>query len=150
MKVETLLYFSNMSSQNSESLGRLFRIEIPGGEGILEKICDRMGWLDLWLPLPSSGDGQTEVLNQSLEISLRAYVGPSRDDWASYLDALALSYNSTPHTATGYAPAYLLRGYTPVTGSTILHSPNAINRPSKGLLKPNYVAVLFWRMSMRV
>jgi hypothetical protein len=53
-------------------------------------------------------DGQTEVLNQSLEISLHAYVGPSRDNWASYLDVLALSYNSMPHTATGYAPAYLL------------------------------------------
>jgi len=42
---------------------------------------------------------------------------------------LALSYNSTPHTATGYAPAYLLRGYTPITSSTILHSPNSIGRP---------------------
>jgi hypothetical protein len=74
-------------------------------------------------------DGQTEVLNQSLEISLRAYVGPSRDDWASYLNALALSYNSTPHTATGYALEYLLRGYTPITSSTILHSLNSIGRP---------------------
>jgi len=63
-----------------------------------------------------------EVLNQSLEISLQAYVEPSRDDWASYLDVLVLLYNSTPHTATGYAPAYLLQGYTPITTSTILHS----------------------------
>jgi hypothetical protein len=53
-------------------------------------------------------DGQTEVLNQPLAISLQAYVGPSGDDWASYLDTLELSYNSTPHTATGYALAYLL------------------------------------------
>src|SRR6202167_6375951 len=74
-------------------------------------------------------DGQTEVLNQSLEISLRAYVRPSRDDWAKHLDALSLSYNSKPHTATGFTPTYLLRGYTPVTGSTILHSPEPISRP---------------------
>src|SRR6202790_1779192 len=74
-------------------------------------------------------DGQTEVLNQSLEILLRAYVGPSHDDWAKHLDALSLSCNSTPHTATRFAPAYLLRGYTPVTGSTILHSPEPISRP---------------------
>src|ERR1700729_2682604 len=77
---------------------------------------------------PSSGC-QTEVLNQSLEISLRAYVGPSRDDWAKHLDALSLFYNSMPHTTTRFAPAYLLRGYTPVTGSTILHSPEPISRP---------------------
>ena len=53
-------------------------------------------------------DGQTEVMNQTLEISLQAYIGPNRDNWVSSLDSLALSYNSTPHTATGFAPAYLL------------------------------------------
>ncbi len=53
-------------------------------------------------------DGQSEILNQSLDISLRAYVSISRDDWSRHLDPLMLSYNSTPHTATGFAPAYLL------------------------------------------
>jgi hypothetical protein len=81
-------------------------------------------------------DGQTEVLNQSLEISLRAYIGPSRDNWASQLDGLVLSYNSTPHTATGFSPAYLLLGYTPTTGSTLLHSPDSIPRPSKNSPPP--------------
>ena len=79
--------------------------------------------------LSSSSRWPNEVLNQSLEISLWAYVGPSCDDWAKHLDALSLSYNSTPHTATGFAPAYLLREYTPVTGSTILHSLEPISRP---------------------
>jgi len=45
-------------------------------------------------------DGQTKIMNQTLEISLRAYIGPDRDDWVSSLDGLALSYNSTHHTAT--------------------------------------------------
>src|ERR1700692_3873848 len=95
-----------------------------------KEICDRMGMTrSLTTAYHPQADGQMEVLNQSLEISLQAYVGPSQDDWASYLDALALSYNSTPHTATGYAPAYLLQGYTPITSSTILHSPNSIGRP---------------------
>ncbi|PBK78967.1 hypothetical protein ARMGADRAFT_909220, partial [Armillaria gallica] len=57
----------------------------------------------------------TEILNQGLEIALRAYIGPERDDWHRYLDGLALSYNSMPHSSTGYAPAYLLFGFTPVT-----------------------------------
>ena len=59
-----------------------------------------------------------------------AYVGPSRNDWVNYLDALALSYNTTPHTATGFAPAYLLRGYIPTTGSTLVHHPDGIARPA--------------------
>ena len=71
-------------------------------------------------------DGQTEIMNQSLEISLRAYIGPKRDNWVRSLNGLALSYNSTPHTATGFLPAYLLRGYIPVTGSSLLHSPDSI------------------------
>src|SRR6267154_3711499 len=74
-----------------------------------KEICNRMGMTrSLTTAYHPQADGQTEVLNQSLEICLRSYVGPSRDNWEKYLDALALSYNSTPHTATGFAPAYLL------------------------------------------
>lgn len=73
-------------------------------------------------------DGQTEVLNQGLEIALRAYIGPERDDWDQYLNGLALSYNSTPHTSTGYAPAYLLYGFVPTTGSSLLTMPEYIPR----------------------
>ena len=77
-------------------------------------------------------DGQTEVLNQSLEISLHAYVGPSRNDWVNYFDTLALSYNTTPHTATRFAPVYLLRGYIPTTGSILVHHPEGITWPATG------------------
>ena len=73
-------------------------------------------------------DGQTEVMNQGLEISICAYISPERDNWSDLLDVLALSYNTSPHTATGFAPAYLLRGYHPITGSTLVRSPQAIGR----------------------
>ena len=76
-------------------------------------------------------DGQTENLNKTLEIALRAYIGPSRDDWAQFLDALALSYNTTPHSSSNFAPAYLLYGYLPTTSSTLLTSESSyIPRPS--------------------
>lgn len=74
-------------------------------------------------------DGQTEILNQHIEIALRAYISPQLDDWSDHLDGLALSYNTTPHTATGYSPAYLLRGYQPTTVSNLMHNANAIPRP---------------------
>lgn len=73
-------------------------------------------------------DGQTEILNQGLEIALRAYIGPSRDDWVDHLDGLALSYNSGAHTATGFPPAFLLRGYVPRTSTTLMHSRESIPR----------------------
>jgi len=76
-----------------------------------KEICDRMGMTrSLTTAYHPQADGTNRGFKSIIEISLRAYVGPSRDDWASYLDALALSYNSTPHTATGYAPAYYCGG----------------------------------------
>jgi hypothetical protein len=77
-------------------------------------------------------DGQTEVMNQSLKISLHTYISLSRNNWVSYLDSLELSYNTTPHTSTGFAPAYLLRGYIPTTRSTLVHHPEGIARPATG------------------
>src|SRR6202050_4348650 len=108
-----------------------------------KEICDQMGMTQsLTTAYHPQADGQTKVLNQSLEISLQAYVGPSRNNWAKHLDALSLSYNSTPHTTTGFAPAYLLRGYTPITRSTILHSPEPILRPSEKEGSPQNGAVI--------
>ena len=77
-------------------------------------------------------DGQTEVMNQTLEIALRAYVGPTRDDWSSKLCALQLAYNTTPHSATGYSPAYLLRGYQPRTVSSFLHDGDDVHTAARG------------------
>ena len=68
-------------------------------------------------------------MNQTLEISLKAYAGPNWDNWAQNMDALALSYNSTLHTVTGFTPAYLLRGYVPISGSSLIHLPECIPCP---------------------
>ena len=78
-------------------------------------------------------DGQTEVLNQGLEIALRAYVGPTRDDWVGLLPALALSYNTSPHSSTGFQPAFLLRGYLPTTSSTFITDPGQDPRSKDNL-----------------
>lgn len=73
-------------------------------------------------------DGQTEIMNQGLEISICAYIGPDRDDWSKMLDALSLSYNSSIHTATGFSPAYLLRGFQPVTSTCIIGQSPSVDR----------------------
>ena len=67
-------------------------------------------------------------MNQGLEILIHAYISPEHDNWSDLLDVLALSYNTLPHTAMGFMPAYLLRGYHPITGSTSVRSPQAIRR----------------------
>ena len=87
------------------------------------EVCRLMGMKQaLTTSYHPQADGQTENLNKTLEIALRAYIGPSRDDWVQYLDALAFSYNTTPHTSSGYAPAFLLLGYAPLSSSSLLTS----------------------------
>ena len=73
-----------------------------------KEICRLMGmrW-SLTTSYHPQADGQTEVLNQGLEISICAYIGPDQDNWSEIIDALTLSYNSSLHTATGFSPAYL-------------------------------------------
>src|SRR6201996_6517394 len=74
-------------------------------------------------------DGQTEVLNQTLEIALRCYVNPLRNNWDEYVGPFALSYNTSKHTATGFSPAFLLYGYEPRTSIDLPNVPGEyINR----------------------
>lgn len=101
-----------------------------------KEICRLMGMTrSLTTAYHPQADGQTEVLNHNLEVAIRAFIGPSRNNWVELLDVLALSYNTNIHTATNFSPAYLLRGYHPVTGSRLRVELNAIPRPSK--LKTN-------------
>lgn len=58
-------------------------------------------------------DGQTEILNQFLEVGLRTFVNEARDNWADLVAGFEHAYNCSVHRSTGYSPAYLLRGYEP-------------------------------------
>lgn len=78
-------------------------------------------------------DGQTEVMNQILEVALRCYVNPEKNDWNAYLDEFAFSYNNTPHSSTGYKPSFLLFGYHPTDGVDRLtkHSDDVLRPQTK-------------------
>jgi hypothetical protein len=77
-------------------------------------------------------DGQTEILNQTLEVALRAFVNFDRNNWSELLSRIAFAYNNTPHTATGYEPATLLFGFKPNEPLNLLlnHHSSNIPRPS--------------------
>lgn len=97
-----------------------------------EQICKSMGIKRaLTTSYHPQADGQTEILNQTLETALRCYINPERDDWDEYLASFSIAYNSTPHLATGFAPAFLLYGYLPTSGTNMLGAPTmeVIGRP---------------------
>ena len=58
-------------------------------------------------------DGQTEILNATIEQMLRAYVSKDRSSWAAWLSVLAFAYNSARHSSTEDTPNGLLFNYHP-------------------------------------
>lgn len=58
-------------------------------------------------------DGQTERVNQELEVYLRAYVDFYQDDWMDWLPFAEFAYNNRFHSAIGMSPFYAEYGYNP-------------------------------------
>lgn len=58
-------------------------------------------------------DGQTEILNATIEQMLRAYINGNRSSWSEWLSVLAFSYKPSVHSSTTYSPNYLLFGFHP-------------------------------------
>lgn len=97
-----------------------------------KEVCEQMKTKrSLTTAYHPQADGQTEVLNQYLEIAVRAYINDSKSNWSRILPHLQFSYNTTPHTATRYSPAYLVFGYEPNRPITYLTGPDneTIARP---------------------
>src|SRR5260370_3124612 len=75
-------------------------------------------------------NGQMEWQNQTLEITLHAYVAGSKSDWVKWLPALAFAYNSTIHTSMGYSPFFLLYGFEPRSPADFTHgNSHKLDRP---------------------
>jgi hypothetical protein len=66
-------------------------------------------------------DGQTEILNATIEQMLRAYVAADRSSWAKWLGEIVFAYNSNVHGSTGYSPNFLLFGYSPRGAAGIMN-----------------------------
>ena len=62
-------------------------------------------------------DGQTERVNQCLELYLRCAVQDSPKTWHSWLSLAQLWYNSTYHSSLGCSPFKALYGYDPKVGA---------------------------------
>ena len=60
-------------------------------------------------------DGQVERVNLELEDYLKHYVSGDQRDWTRHLVMAEFKYNSTVHSATGFAPFFLATGRSPRT-----------------------------------
>src|SRR6266436_6914986 len=49
-------------------------------------------------------DGQTEHVNQEIEVYLQVFMSHQQDDWANWLPLVEFAYNNKVHTATHQTP----------------------------------------------
>src|SRR5258707_5437476 len=49
-------------------------------------------------------DGQTECMNQEIEVYLQDFVSHRQDNWANWLPLAEFAYNNKVHTATRWTP----------------------------------------------
>ena len=92
-------------------------------------------WRVLTTAYHLQADGQTKILNQTLEVALWAYINFDHNNWSELLSKIAFTYNNTPHSATGYVPAQLLYGFRPNELISYIQGENQQNIPRPSLDK---------------
>jgi len=86
-------------------------------------------------------DGQTERLNQTLEIMLTHYVDERPSAWMKYLAIVEFAYNSTKHSATDRSPFSVVFGKDPDSPLTLSLGSNETQvQASASLLKSMHAA----------
>ncbi|GJP42438.1 hypothetical protein CLOM_g1996 [Closterium sp. NIES-68] len=88
---------------------------------------------------PITLHGQTERMNRTLEVGLRACVNACQNDWGLHLPDIEFSYNNTVNLATGQTPFYLATGQNPRTPSSLVHSPTRDTAATAFLSSKNIV-----------
>ena len=67
-----------------------------------------------------SADGQSERVNQELEIALRFYVDATQANWREFLPTVEFYFNSSYSSVVTQTPFQVLYGFTPSTQLTLL------------------------------
>jgi transposase InsO family protein len=110
-----LLYFKNIM-KNGHGLPQVI---ISDRDSKFTSLFWRSLWqlLDTKLNMSTAyhpqSDGQTEVMNKTLEQVLRAYASAEQDDWDEHLPYAEIAYNSSEHASTKFSPFYLEHGEEP-------------------------------------
>ncbi|KAK4690415.1 putative transposase, partial [Phenoliferia sp. Uapishka_3] len=58
-------------------------------------------------------DGQTERVNQVVEMFLRLYVNYEQNNWSEYVALAEFAYNNSPHSSTTLTPFFANKGFNP-------------------------------------
>ena len=71
-------------------------------------------------------NGALERYHRTLGEYLRNFISNNVDDWDNWISTALFTYNSTPHTSTGYMPFELVFGYKPIIPTSLTKNPEPL------------------------
>ena len=97
-----------------------------------KEVCKSMGSRRaLTTACHPQANGQTEILNQMIEVAICTFINNNCNNWLSLLLYLTFAYNNTPHTVMKFQPTYLLYRFHPHTPFNLLTKESSIGQPNK-------------------
>ncbi|GJU62752.1 transposon ty3-I gag-pol polyprotein, partial [Tanacetum coccineum] len=109
-------------------------------------------WRTLWTRLGSKlqfssshhpqTDGQTEVVNRSLENLLRSLIGDNAKQWDLILPQAEFAYNRSVNRNTGKIPFEVVYGQNPITPLNLVHVPEVGQFSEEGADQSRQIKVL--------
>uniref|UniRef100_A0A8C6L5C7 Gypsy retrotransposon integrase-like protein 1 n=1 Tax=Nothobranchius furzeri TaxID=105023 RepID=A0A8C6L5C7_NOTFU len=116
--------------------GRQFESEI------MQTVCQRLQIQEKGTsPYHPRGNGMVEQFNRTLKEQLAKLIHRFGGEWDHFLPAVVLSFNSTPHSSTGYSPYFLVHGQEPCLPAAVSLSTPGLQRTPQ-----NYGAELVSRL----
>ncbi len=95
---------------------------------IIKTICQRLNIKKKRTsPYHPRGNGMVERFNRTLKEQLAKLIHQNGGEWDHYLPAVVLSFNSMPHSSTGYSPYFLAHGREPRLPATVTLSTPAVS-----------------------
>ena len=109
---------------------------------IIQTICRRLNIKKKRTsPYHPRGNGMVERFNRTLKEQLAKLILENGGEWDHYLPAVVLSFNSTPHSSTGYSPYFLAHGREPRLPAAV-----TLSTPMSSLTPQNYGTELVRRL----
>ena len=76
-------------------------------------------------------DGQTERVNQEIEQYFWIFINAQMNDWVLWLPIAEHSYNNKIHSATGFSPFFITRGYEVNTSASPTRKQSEAEKPNE-------------------
>lgn len=136
------LFFQQVYPHYGLPLGLCSDRGVQWNNKFFASLCSHLGIeLRLTFSYHPRANGQAERLNRVVEEAIRHFVGPSHDDWDTFLPHVEFSINSSRNESTGCTPFSLNRLTPPLSPTALAFNLPQSQRPPAAVLHRMYLSL---------